>query len=80
MNLVFWTNLARNAASSPLSGRHPRQKRLAAAAALRRSWAAFLRRLTNDPLDLHPPGFWPDYLRAPAITGLCTAIAFPLSP
>jgi two-component system, OmpR family, sensor histidine kinase KdpD len=79
MNLVFRTNLARNAASSPLSGRHPRQKRLATAAALRRSWA-FLRRLTNDPLDVHPPGYWPDYLRALAITGLCTAIAFPLSP
>jgi two-component system, OmpR family, sensor histidine kinase KdpD len=78
MNLVFWTNLARNAASSPLSRRHPRQKR-AAAAALRGSWA-FLRRLTNDPPDLHPPGYWPDYLRALAITGLCTAIAFPLSP
>jgi two-component system, OmpR family, sensor histidine kinase KdpD len=78
MNLAFWTNLTRNAGSSPLSGRHPRQMRLAAAAAPRRGWAAFLLRLTNDPLDL--PRYWPDYLRALAITGLCTAIAFPLLP
>ena len=62
MNLAFWTNLTRDAASSPLSGRHLRQMRLAAAAALRKDW------------------YWSDYLRALAITGLCTAIAFPLSP
>ena len=30
--------------------------------------------------DLHPPAYWADYLRAVAIIGLCTAIAFPLEP
>src|SRR5277367_1579980 len=44
------------------------------------AWASLLLRLTNDPPDLHPAGYWPDYLRALAITGLCTAVAFPLSP
>jgi two-component system sensor histidine kinase KdpD len=76
MILAFWTNSTRNAAS-PVSGRHPRPVRLAAA--LRRG-GAFLLRLTSDPLDLQPRRHWPDYLRALAITGLCTAIAFPLSP
>jgi len=79
MNLAFWTNLTHNAASPPLSGRHSRQLRLAGAAALRRGWA-FLRRLTNDPLDLQPHGYGSDFLRALAITGLCTGIAFPLFP
>jgi two-component system sensor histidine kinase KdpD len=34
----------------------------------------------TDAPEAHPPWYWPDYLRALAITALTTAIAFPLSP
>jgi two-component system sensor histidine kinase KdpD len=83
MNLAFWTNLTRNPAStaapSPLAAQNQRQKRLALAAFLRRGWNSTLRFATDAP-EPHPPWYWPDYLRALAITGLTTAIAFPLSP
>jgi two-component system sensor histidine kinase KdpD len=37
-----------------------------------------IRRAAEAPSP-HPPWYWPDYLRALLLTGLCTAIAFPLS-
>ena len=37
-------------------------------------------RLATHAREPHPLWYWPDYLRALAITGLATAIAFPLSP
>ena len=49
------------------------------AARLRQGWNALLRIVTDAP-EPHPPWYWPDYLRALAVTGLSTAIAFPLSP
>src|ERR1700722_1245011 len=77
MNLAFWTNFTRNpAASAPSEGRF-RRVRPMAAATLRRS-LGFLPSLVNDAPELRSP--CPDYLRALAIVGLCTAIAFPLSP
>jgi len=39
-----------------------------------------IRRFATDAPQPHPPWYWPDYLRALAITGITTAIAFPLSP
>jgi two-component system, OmpR family, sensor histidine kinase KdpD len=71
MNLAFWANLARNADSSAASPPF--------AVRLRRSWQAVLRFATDVPAP-HPPWYWPDYLRALAISGLCTALAFPLAP
>jgi two-component system sensor histidine kinase KdpD len=55
------------------------QKRLVVAASLHRGWRTVLRLATHAP-EPRSPWYWPDYLRAFAITGLCTAIAFPLSP
>jgi two-component system sensor histidine kinase KdpD len=75
MNLAFWTNLTRTPATaavqSPPWQRNLRQMRMAAAASLRGGWKFLLP---------DSPRYWPDYLRALAITGLCTGIAFPLSP
>lgn len=76
MNLAFWTNFTRNPASPPPSEGLARRVQLIAAAARRRSMR-WLPRLANDAPELVLP--WPDYLRALVITGLCTAIAFPLS-
>jgi two-component system sensor histidine kinase KdpD len=82
MNLAFWTNFSRipaaSAARSPLWDRHLRQIRRAVAASLRRGWSLLLR-LAGGPQEPDLLRYWPDYLRALAITGLCTAIAFPLS-
>jgi two-component system sensor histidine kinase KdpD len=82
MNLAFRTNFTRSpapaAAPSPLAARNLREKRLALVAALRRGGKAILRFATDAP-EPHPPWYWPDYLRALAITALTTAIAFPLS-
>jgi two-component system sensor histidine kinase KdpD len=82
MNLAFWMNFARNPASPPRSegrSRRPRPIRVRAipAAGLRRGSAFLLRLASHAP---GPHSAWPDYLRALVITGLCTAIAFPLSP
>jgi two-component system sensor histidine kinase KdpD len=83
MNLAFWTNLTRNpavsAARSPRLERNLRQVRLAAAASLRRG-CKFLLGLAGESPGPDLPRYWPDYLRALAITSLCTGIAFPLSP
>jgi two-component system sensor histidine kinase KdpD len=75
-------NLARNPASiaAPLALRILRkERRPTLAARLRQGWCALLRIVTDAP-EPHPPWYWPDYLRALAITGLSTAIAFPLAP
>jgi two-component system sensor histidine kinase KdpD len=83
MNLAFRTNFTRNPAStaapSPLPSRTIRPKRPAVVASLGRGWRTILRFATDAP-EPHPPWYWPDYLRALAITGVTTAIAFPLSP
>jgi two-component system sensor histidine kinase KdpD len=82
MNLAFWLNLTRNhataAAQLPLSERIRRQLRLTAAASLR-AGRKLLLGLTGDAPEPELTRYWPDYLRALAITGLCTGIAFPLS-
>src|SRR3984893_12943059 len=83
MNLAFWANLARSpdssAASPPLAVRNLRPERPSLAARLRRVWQAVLQFATDVPAP-HPLWYWPDYLRALAISGLCTALAFPLAP
>jgi two-component system sensor histidine kinase KdpD len=48
--------------------------------ALLRRVGRLILRLATDAPEAHPSWYWPDYLRALAITGLTTAIAFPLSP
>jgi two-component system, OmpR family, sensor histidine kinase KdpD len=77
--MSFTRNSAAIAAPSPLASRNLRQMQLALAASLRRAGTAILR-LAADAPHPHPPWYWPDYLRALAITGVTTAIAFPLSP
>src|SRR5450631_3810484 len=77
--MSFTRNPASIAAPPPSATRNLRQKRLAFAASLRRAGRSILRFATDSPQP-HPPWYWPDYLRALAITGLTTAIAFPLSP
>jgi two-component system, OmpR family, sensor histidine kinase KdpD len=82
MSLAFRTYFARAPAStapSPSAAREQRQNPLALAAFLRRGGRLILRLATDAP-EAHPPWYWPDYLRALIITGLTTAIAFPLSP
>jgi two-component system, OmpR family, sensor histidine kinase KdpD len=83
MNLAFWANPARNpdtsAASPPLAVRNLRPQWASLAARLRRRWQAVLRFATDVPAP-HPPWYWPDYLRALAVSGFCTALAFPLAP
>jgi two-component system sensor histidine kinase KdpD len=79
---AFLANLARNPASfaaPPAQQVLRKERRATLVARLRRGWYALLRILTDAP-EPHPPWYWPDYLRALAITGLSTAIAFPLSP
>jgi len=49
-------------------------------AASRRRGRAFLLRLVGEARALGAPWSWSDYARALAITALCTAVAFPLSP
>ena len=49
-----------------------RTRRSALAALLDPRRRAF--RMTNDEIESNPPRFWPDYLRALAITVLCTVI------
>jgi two-component system, OmpR family, sensor histidine kinase KdpD len=83
MNLAFRTNSTRNPASTEvpptLAARNLRHTRSALAAFLLRGWTTILRFATDAP-DPHPPWHWPDYLRALVITGITTALAFPLSP
>jgi two-component system sensor histidine kinase KdpD len=83
MNLAFWTNLVRNhaasAAQSPLWARKFRLLGPAAAASLRGGWKLLLE-VAGDAPEPDLARSWADYLRALAITGLCTGIAFPLSP
>jgi two-component system sensor histidine kinase KdpD len=82
MKFAFLANLARNPASfaaPPALQILGKERRATLAARLRQGWNALLRIVTDAP-EPHPPWYWPDYLRALAITGLSTAIAFPLSP
>jgi two-component system sensor histidine kinase KdpD len=75
-------SLTRNPASMTVpssAARYLLQKRLALVTSLRRVWKTILRFAADAPQP-HPPWYWPDYLRALAITGVTTAIAFPLSP
>jgi two-component system sensor histidine kinase KdpD len=67
------------ATSSPSPARSLHQTTGAPLAALRRVGNTILRFVSDAPLP-QPPWYWPDYLRALGLTGLTTAIAFPLSP
>ena len=70
---------AATAAPSALRIRHWRLKRQAVGAYLRRGWNTLVRLATDAP-EPHPPLYGPDYLRALVITGVTTAIAFPVAP
>ena len=83
MNLAFFTNRARTPASSVAPSQLLKQKlaqklRLVAAS-LHRVCRTVLRLATHAP-EPPAPRYWPDYLRALAICGVSTAIAFPFSP
>lgn len=82
MNLAFWTNSALHVVSSAASPQSVEgsssQQRPALGAVLGRVWRALLRLVSEAP-EPHPPWYWPDYLRALAVTGLCTAVSYPLS-
>jgi two-component system sensor histidine kinase KdpD len=67
------------AAPSLSTARSPRQTTDGLFAALRRVGRT-IRRFATDAPQPHPPWYWPDYLRALGITGLATAVAFPLYP
>ncbi len=56
---------------------HWAQRRRLAAAYLGRCWSKIVRMATDAPES--SGAWWPDYLRAFAITGLCTAIGWPIS-
>jgi two-component system, OmpR family, sensor histidine kinase KdpD len=73
------SNLASMTVPSSSAARYLLQTRLALVTSLRRVWKTILR-FAGDAPQPHPPWYWPDYLRALAITGVTTAIAFPLSP
>jgi two-component system sensor histidine kinase KdpD len=77
MNLAFLTNFARSPASPAPSEGYFRRLRPRAAAARRRVLALLPSRVMDAP-DLYAPSR--DYLRALLIIGLCTGIAFPISP
>ena len=77
--MSFTRNPASMAAPSPPAARNLRQKGLALAASLRRAGRRILRFATDAPQP-RPLWYWPDYLRALIVTGVTTAIAFPLSP
>ncbi len=83
MSLAFFTNWTRTRASpmapSQLLKQKLAQKHRVVAASLRRVCRTVLRLATHTP-ERHPPWYWPDYLWALVISGLCTAIAFLLSP
>jgi hypothetical protein len=66
---------SRHAADRPDIGDSPRMRPIAGAA-LRRNWRGSSGSRTAR-LEWYPR--WPDYLRALAISGLCTAVAFRLS-
>jgi two-component system, OmpR family, sensor histidine kinase KdpD len=83
MNIAFWMNSTRIPASSPLRSRawqrvFSRTRRVIATS-LRRS-GKIVFRIVSDAPPRSPSRYWPDYLRALVITGLCTVIAFPISP
>jgi two-component system sensor histidine kinase KdpD len=81
MNIASLTSYLRNPASystpwqSLQRGWDTTQR--AAAASLRRGWG--IARMAIHPSPMSSRWHWPDYPRALAITGLCTAIAWPLS-
>src|SRR5580698_2605282 len=83
MNIAFLTNLARNPASSPARSHKARVRlrrmRQIAAASVGRAWNLALRAVAEAPRTSPQPQ-WHDYLRALTISGLCTAIAWPLLP
>ena len=71
-------NPASPAARSRMLLRRLRQRQRAATAALRQGWKA-VRGNVTDQGRTSAFGYWLDYLRALAISGLCTGIAWPLS-
>ena len=83
MNIAFLMNLARTPAPSSARSHRARpsfrRMRQIAAASLSRAWNQALRALTDAPGMKSQPQ-WHDYLRALAVSGICTAIAWPLLP
>jgi two-component system sensor histidine kinase KdpD len=83
MNIAFLMNLARNPAPSSARSHRARLRFRTmwqiAAASLSRAWNHALRAVTDAPGMKSQPQ-WHDYLRALAICGFCTAIAWPLLP
>src|SRR5450755_1112412 len=83
MNIAFLMNFTRNPAASsarsPVLQRVISQMRRVAGASVRQVWKNVLWVATDEP-EMSSACYWPDYLRALAITGLCTAIALPVSP
>jgi two-component system sensor histidine kinase KdpD len=80
MNRVFWTNFVRNPAAAPrrLRKRKLRHMRRMLVVPLSRGSRRF--RLATDAAESRRSGRWIDYLSALAITGLSTAVAFPIAP
>ncbi|MGO9513279.1 MAG: DUF4118 domain-containing protein [Steroidobacteraceae bacterium] len=83
MNLALLPNSTRSPASpaapSQLLKQKFSQKGRVVAASFQRIWRAVLRLASHAP-EPHATRHRTDYLRALAVSGLCTAIAFPLSP
>jgi len=83
MSLAFWTNSTHSAASpvapSQLREQKSSQRRLIVVACFHRARKTIVR-LATHAREPHRLWYWTDYLLALAITGLTTAIAFPLSP
>jgi two-component system, OmpR family, sensor histidine kinase KdpD len=82
MNIAFLTNSPRNSAASSLRARIARLvfgRTWRAFASLRQRLGNLLRIAAAVPERGSSSGYWPDYLRALAITALCTVIAWPLS-
>src|SRR5580692_4287815 len=83
MNIASLMNLARNPSSSSARSHaarpNLRRARQIAAAAVHQAGNQALRMATGAP-GMALPRQWHDYLRALAITGFCTAAAWPLSP
>jgi two-component system, OmpR family, sensor histidine kinase KdpD len=82
MNLALLPNSTRSTAS-PAASQLPKQKfsqkGRVVAASFHRIWRIVLR-LASHAAEPHATRYRTDYLRALAVSGLCTAIAFPLSP
>jgi len=84
MSLAFLPNSTHSSAASPaapsqLLKQKFSQKGRVVAASFQRIWRTVLRLASHAP-EPHATRHRTDYLRALAVSGLCTAIAFPLSP